>query len=444
MKLTTLAHILQGRLIGQVCHYTSVSLDSRSIKAGDLFVAIAGDNFDGHAFIEQAKNNGAVAALVEKIVPSDIPLVQVANTRIALGKLAQMHREQFSIPVIGLTGSCGKTTSREMLRAILSERGAVLASRKSFNNDIGVPLTLFDLTAEHRFAVIEMGANHLGEIAYLSQITKPDVALITNIAPAHLEGFGSVERVAEAKSEIFLGLSSKGVAVINSDDHFESTWKQRLSKHRVIHFGLHNTADFSAKNVQLDPQGRAQFTLQSPVGKISIHLVLAGEHNLLNALAAAAAASQVGASLNDIKIGLEKMQGMSGRATVLESRSGAMIIDDTYNANPCSVAAALQLLAHYPGKSIFVMGDMAELGSKAVYYHQQIGQLAKKLNIEHVYTYGELTVFTTQAFGPLGKHYVSQEALIHALQPLLQKGVTMLVKGSRRAQMEKVVQALVD
>ncbi|MES2999025.1 MAG: UDP-N-acetylmuramoyl-tripeptide--D-alanyl-D-alanine ligase [Pseudomonadota bacterium] len=444
VKLSALARILQGQLIGQECSYTSVSLDSRSIKAGELFIAISGDSFDGHAFIGSAKDHGAVAALVEKVVPSDIPLVLVKDTRKALGKLAKIHRERFSIPIIGLTGSCGKTTTKEMLRAILSECGSVLASRKSFNNDIGVPLTLLDLTAQHQFAVIEMGANHLGEIAYLSQMSKPDIALITNIAPAHLQGFGSIELVAEAKSEIFLGLSPQGIAVINSDDYFANTWKHRLMHHRVIRFGLGETADFSAKNVHLDSQARAQFMLVTPKGKISIHLLLLGEHNLLNALAAAAVASQVGASLCDIKAGLEKMQGVPGRSMVLESRSGATIIDDTYNANPRSMTAALQLLAHYPGQHIFVMGDMEELGDNASYYHQKMGQLARELGIEHLYTYGKLTALTMQAFGASGKHYSSQEALIQALKPLLQKGVTVLIKGSRHARMEKVVSALVD
>jgi len=444
VKLSTLARLLSGTLLGQDGHYTSVSLDSRSIQVGALFIAIAGDNFDGHAFIEQAKHQGAVAALVEKIEakPSDIPLVCVADTRKALGKLAQIHRESFSIPLIALTGSCGKTTTKEMLRAILSESGFVLASQKSFNNDIGVPLTLLDLTTQHQFAVIEMGANHPGEIAYLTQIAKPDIALITNIAPAHLQGFGSIECVAEAKSEIFLGLTLQGIAIINGDDPFSSTWKTRLTHHRVIRFGLSRTADFSAKNVHLDSQGRVQFILLTPSDEIAIHLALAGKHNFLNALAAAAAASQVGASLAAIKTGLEKMQSVPGRAMILENSCGATIIDDTYNANPHSVAAALQLLVHYPGQHIFVMGDMAELGDNAIYYHQQMGQLAKKLNIEHLYTCGTLTAVTSQAFGPSAQHYTCQEELAQALKPLLKKGVTVLIKGSRCAQMERVVRAV--
>lgn len=443
MRLSTLASMLEGHLIGADKDFSSVSLDSRAMKAGALFIAIAGDKFDGHTFIEQAKNHGAVAALVDRASSSELPLVVVDDTRKALGQLAAIHREQFSIPVIALTGSCGKTSTKEMLRAILSECGSVLASIRSFNNDIGVPLTLLDLNAQHRFAVIEMGANHRGEIAYLSQLTKPDVALITNIAPAHLQGFGSIEKIAQAKSEIFLGLSPQGIAIINADDPFEKTWKARLGKHRVVRFGLKGKADFSAKAIHLDKQGRVQFTLVTPIGKLSIQLALHGEHHLLNALAASAVASQLGVSLKDIKTGLEKMQDVPGRLAIVKNKIGASIIDDTYNANPRSVKVALQLLAHYPGHRIFVMGDMGELGDDTAYYHRQIGELAKELGIETVYTCGELTTLTAQVFGSSGKHYANQEDLIQALRLLLEKDVTILIKGSRSAQMEKVVAALI-
>lgn len=443
MKLSTLASILEGQLIGADADFSGVSLDSRAIKAGTLFVAVTGEKFDGHTFIEQAKNQGAAAALVDRAVSSELPTILVADTRKALGQLAALHREQFSIPIIALTGSCGKTTTKEMLRAILSESGPVLASTKSFNNDIGVPLTLLDLNAQHRFAVIEMGANHPGEIAYLSQLTKPDIALITNIAPAHLEGFGSIEKVAQAKSEIFLGLSKQGIAIINADDHFEKSWKTRLADHSIIRFGLKQKADFSAKDIRLDAEGRVQFILVSPKGEIPIHLALPGQHHLFNALAASAIASQVGISLAHIKSGLEKMQDVPGRLAIIKNKMGASIIDDTYNANPRSVTVALQLLAHYPGRRIFVMGDMGELGDNTEYYHRQIGELAKELGIETVYTCGALTASTAQAFGSSGKHYASQEDLIEALRPLLEKDVTVLIKGSRSAQMEKVVAALI-
>lgn len=447
MKLSTLASLLTGQHTGPDLNYTSVSIDSRTLEPGALFVAITGQRFDGHAFIDQAKRRGAVAALVEKEIAAEIPLVRVASTQKALGQLAHAWREKFSIPLIALTGSCGKTTTKEMLRAILSEQGSVLASTKSFNNEIGVPLTLLSLTEHHQFAVIEMGANHLGEIAYLSNITQPSVALITNIAPAHLQGFGSIENVAQAKSEIFLGLLPQGVAVINTDDQFECLWQDRLTNHPIVHFGLRQPADFLARDVQLDEHGKAQFILVTPHGDIPIHLTLPGQHNVLNALAAAAAASQVGASPMNIKAGLEKMQGVSGRLTIFMTNTGARIIDDSYNANPRSVTAALQLLMHYQDYSverIFVMGDMAELGDNAAFYHLRMGHLARELGIERLYACGELSALTVQAFGPAGKHYSNQHDLIQALKPLLKKDVTILVKGSRCTHMEKIVTSLMN
>jgi UDP-N-acetylmuramoyl-tripeptide--D-alanyl-D-alanine ligase len=446
VKLSTLAALLRGQLIGPDLSYTSVNIDSRLIEPGALFVAIIGERFDGHDFITQAAERGAVAALVEKRISTQLPLILVPNTRKALEKLAENYRKKFAIPIIGLTGSCGKTTTKEMIRAILSEIGPVLASEKSFNNDIGVPLTLLKLTKQYRFAVIEMGANHLGEIACLTHITKPDIALITNIGPAHLEGFGSIENVAKAKSEIFLGLPAPphGIAVINADDSFAKSLQDLLAQHTVICFGISKHADFSAHDVQLDDKGNAQFSLVTPKGQIAIHLPLPGKHNVSNALAAAAVASQVGASLNQIKTGLEKMPGILGRLTLLKSKTGAAILDDTYNANPNSVAAALQLLIHYPGRHFFVMGDMSELGDNATYYHRQIGQLAKELGIEHVYTCGKLTGLTAKTFGLGGEHFTNQEDLVNALKPELQKDVVVLIKGSRRSQMEKVVEALVQ
>jgi UDP-N-acetylmuramoyl-tripeptide--D-alanyl-D-alanine ligase len=429
VKLSVLASIIQGQLIGPDAIYAGLNIDSRTLSPGELFVALTGNRFDGHAFIEQAKARGAVGVLIDRPVSLDdakLSLLRVHNTRQALGKIAQWHRAQFSIPVIALTGSCGKTTTKEMLRAILAEQGPVLASTKSFNNEIGVPLTLLGLTTQHQFAVIEMGANHPGEIAYLSHMAKPDIALITNIGPAHLQGFGSLQ------------------GVINAGDPFASQWESQLTSRKVIHFALKSPADFSARQVQLDTQGKAQFTLETPGGHISIKLALPGQHNLLNALAAAAVASQVGMSLIQIKAGLENMQEVPGRFRLLKNSSGASIIDDTYNANPSSVAAALQLLVHYPGRHIFVMGDMGELGTEAGRYHHKVGQLAKQLEIDDVYTCGELTALTSKAFGSTGKHFHNQSDLIQALKPLLHADVTVLIKGSRSAQMEKITAALMD
>lgn len=445
MKLSTLTGKLNAKLLGPDAHYTGLSLDSRSIKPHELFIALRGEKFDGHDFIELVKQRGATAAVVDQVIDTDLPLVLVQDTRKALGELAKQHRRQFSIPVIALTGSCGKTTTREMIRSILAEKGSVLTNFKNFNNDIGLPLTLLNLNAEHHYAVIEMGANHAGEIGYLTHITQPTVALVTNIGPAHLQGFGSLEGVAQAKAEIFSGLIKHGVAIINADDKFANILQKECAAFRVVCFGLSDTADFSATAIQMDAEGKASFLLRAPNGKkIMIHLRLPGQHHVMNALAAVAAASQVGIELSSIKSGLEKTQPVPGRVIVSKTKRGATLIDDSYNANPSSVDVALKLLAHYSGQRIFVMGDMGELGQNALAYHRQIGELAKELNIDDVYTCGDLSKETAKAFGAGGKHYSHHQELILALKPRLQDNVTILIKGSRSAQMEKVAAGLMD
>ncbi|MGC1853863.1 MAG: UDP-N-acetylmuramoyl-tripeptide--D-alanyl-D-alanine ligase [Candidatus Aquirickettsiella sp.] len=445
VKLSTLARLLNGKRLGSDVNFTGLSLDSRSIKPHELFIALRGEKFDGHHFIELAKQRGAAAAVVDHVIDTDLPLVQVRDTRKALGELAKHHRRQFSIPIIALTGSCGKTTTKEMIRSILDEVGPVLTNFKNFNNDIGLPLTLLNLNNQHRYAVIEIGANHIGEIEYLTHITQPNVALVTNIGPAHLQGFGSLAGVAEAKAEIFSGLVKNGVAIINADDKFANTIQKACAAFRIVRFGLSEQADFSATNIQMDADGKTRFLLHAPSGKeMMISLCLPGQHHALNALAAAAAASQVGVELSDIKSGLEKMQPVPGRVIVSKTKIGATLIDDSYNANPSSVAVALKLLAHYTGQRIFVMGDMGELGQNAIDYHRQIGQLAKELNIDDVYTCGDLSKETAKAFGASAKHYPDHQALILALKSRLQENVTILVKGSRSAQMEKVAAALMD
>lgn len=445
VKLSTLASILNGKRLGSDVDYTGLSLDTRSIKPHELFVALGGEKFDGHQFIELAKQRGAAAAIVDHAVETDLPLLLVQDTRKALGELAKQHRRQFSIPIIALTGSCGKTTTKEMIRSILAEAGPVLTNFKNFNNDIGLPLTLLNLNTQHRYAVIEMGANHAGEIEYLTHITQPNVALITNIGPAHLQGFGTMAGVARAKAEIFSGLVKNGVAIINADDKFADTLQKACTPFRVVYFGLFDAVDFSATNIQMDVDGKTSFLLHAPLGKeMMISLSLPGQHHVMNALAAAAAASQVGIELSHIKSGLEKMQPVPGRVIVSKTKIGATLVDDSYNANPSSVAVALNLLAHYSGRRIFVMGDMGELGQNAEDYHRQIGALAKELNIDDVYTCGDLSKETAKAFGANAKHYPNHQELILALKPQLQENVTILIKGSRSAQMEKVTAALMD
>lgn len=422
--------------------FQGVSIDSRQIKPGELFVAIKGEQFDGHQFVAQAKANGAVAAVVSEAVDVDLPLIHVSDTRIALGELAAQHRQQFHIPVIALTGSCGKTTTKEMLRAIFQQCGEVLAPISSFNNDIGVPLTLLQLNSSHQYAVIEMGANHPGEIGYLTQIAKPTLAFILNVAAAHLAGFGSLEGVMQAKSEIFAGLPANGTAMINADDQFAPQWHDLLKDRQPVTFSVHNPADYSAEAIQAQASGCYRFTLCTPAGKIAIRLPLLGEHYILNAVAAAAAAHQVGISLEAIKTGLENMQPAKGRLSLKQGQQGSRILDDSYNAIPYAVAASLRVLAQYGGERVFVFGGMRETGEAEQEEHRRIGELAKQLGIQQLFAYGALTDFTVEAFGEGGQYFATQAELIAALVKKLQPEMTLLIKGSRGSKMENVVEAL--
>lgn len=443
MKLSEITNKLTGKLHGTDVAFDAISIDTRSLKPGELFIALEGPQFDGHNFIQAAKEKGACAVLVNRLVNVDIPQVQVADTRLALGKLGVLRRQQFPIPMIALTGSCGKTTVKEMLRSILSEHGTVLASQGNLNNDYGVPLTLWKLNNEHQYAVIEMGANHIGEIAYVTNLAKPNVAIINNVAPAHIEGFGSEAGVARAKAEIFQGLPENGVAVINADDKFADFWRNLLTDKKVFTFGIKNTALFTARDMQPDEQYRFSFTLQSPMGEIAIRLPLPGQHQVMNALACAAAAQAIAIPLTAIKAGLEKMQPVPGRLMLREGLRGARIFDDSYNANPGSVSTALHVLAQCAGERVFVMGDMRELGENAQTYHAEIGSLAKQLGIQRLYAYGDLTRFTVEAFGDAAYYFKTQPELIKTVTNILQPNMTVLVKGSLSMKMKDIVAALV-
>lgn len=446
MQISELTALLKGELVGTDVDFAAVSIDTRQIKPGDLFVAIQGEQFDGHDFIATAKEKGAVAAVVSKALSADLPVIKVTDTRTALGQLAALHRAQFNLPIIGLTGSCGKTTTKEMLRAILSECGLVAASVSSFNNEIGVPLTLLDINKNHQFAVIEMGANHPGEIGYLTALVKPTLAFILNVAPAHLEGFGSVEGVMRAKSEIFDGLAAGGIAMVNADDHFAAQWYELLKKKtdiKFVTFGIKQPADYFAYNLQADAEDRYRFALVTPAGEIDIQLPLFGEHYVLNAVAAAAAAHNVGATLTAIKNGLEHMQPAKGRLVKKIGLAGACILDDTYNAIPHAVAASLHVLAKYPGERVFAFGGMREIGETAAEQHIKIGDLAKELGINRLYAYGQFSDLTVKAFGAGGHYFVQQAELAAALRQTLHANMTILVKGSRGSKMENVVAELV-
>jgi UDP-N-acetylmuramoyl-tripeptide--D-alanyl-D-alanine ligase len=443
MRLSELAPVLDARLSGAEVEFAAVATDSRKIAAGDLFVALRGDHFDGAAFVAKAAQDGAVAAVVNadsELADAPIPVLYVADTRLALGRLAAYWRSKFDLPLIAVTGSNGKTTVKEMLASILRVAGgenSVLATQGNLNNDIGMPLTLLRLREEHRYAVIEMGMNHVGEIDYLTRLARPTVALVNNASGAHLAGLGSVEAVARAKGEIFAGLGDDGVAVINADDAYAPLWRELAAPHRVMDFSLDgetsvsccwDVSDFGTKVELIVPGAEATVLLQVP-----------GAHNVRNALAATAAALAVGIPLAQIAAGLESFTGVGGRLQRQTTPVGAVVIDDTYNANPASMKAALQVLAQQQGLRVVVMGDMGELGADAARFHAEIGAAAARDGIQRMYALGPLSAHAAQAFGAGAQHFTVIDDLLNALDRVLGAGVTVLVKGSRFMKMERVV-----
>ncbi|MEQ1515180.1 MAG: UDP-N-acetylmuramoyl-tripeptide--D-alanyl-D-alanine ligase [Usitatibacteraceae bacterium] len=422
-----------------------VSTDSRSIKAGELFVALSGENFDGHAFIARAAERGAAAALVSRHVDeANIPQIIVADTRLAFGKLAQYWRRRFTLPVLALTGSNGKTTVKEMLRAILvahfGNSESVLATEGNLNNDIGVPQMLLRLNADHRVAIIELGMNHFGEIAYLTRLVEPDIALVNMAGTAHIGELGSREAIAAAKGEIFTELKTAGVAVINLHDRFGEYWKTLAGNRKVIGFGVSPEDDLVGK-FGSEPDGPLSIRHQGHETKV--HLQVLGKHNQRNALAAAAGASALGVPLSTIKAGLESFHGVTGRLQTYRGHNSATIIDDTYNANPDSVKAAIAVLAKFPPPRILVLGDMGELGADAADMHADVGAAAHDAGIESLCATGELMRNAVRAFGRGGEHFQEIDVMVNAVKPRLNADTHVLVKGSRFMKMERVVAQLV-
>jgi UDP-N-acetylmuramoyl-tripeptide--D-alanyl-D-alanine ligase len=465
MLLSQAIGALHGKLEGSDARFTAVSTDTRTIRQGDLFIALKGENFDGAKFVPDALKAGAVAAVVSAegyernraILNTQSSILIVEDTRIALGQLAAHWRAQFDIPLVAITGSNGKTTVKEMLAAILREATgndeSVLATSGNFNNDIGMPLTLLKLRETHRYAVIEMGMNHANEIEYLSRIARPDVALVNNASGAHLQGLGSVEGVARAKGEIFAGLASDGTAVINADDAYASLWSNLASTNRILDFALEYAAapapDASAHRVGGAATVKGSWSAQgyggllqahTPAGDLRVKLQVPGEHNARNALAAATAALALDIPLTSIAKALEKFSGVAGRLQRKQALHGATLIDDTYNANPASMRAALEVLAQAEGKRIFVLGDMGELGEGAEELHREIGIAARELGIERLLALGEMSVCATREFGEGAQHFGQIEELFKALDAELDVQTTVLVKGSRFMKMERVVQ----
>lgn len=442
MQLSEAARVLSARQIGADVGFAGISTDSRTLTKGNLFVALTGPHFDGHDYVAQAAQHGAAAAAVTRELDAELPMIRVPDTRRALGQLAGHWRSQFAIPVVAVTGSNGKTTVKEMAAAILARRGPVLATHGNLNNDIGVPLTLAGLAPEHQAAVIEMGANHAGEIAYLAALAEPTVAVITNAAAAHLEGFGSLQGVAQAKGEIFSGLRQGGVAVVNADDAFADQWRKTAQPHRVIDFGLTASAQVRAA---WQPEGvGARLDISFQGDTVALCLPLPGRHNVMNALAATAVAVALGMNLGEVAAVLASMAGVRGRLQVRERRDGLRVIDDTYNANPASLHAALEVVAAMPGECWLVLGDMAELGDEAESWHREAAQAARLAGVSRLYGLGELATLAAHAFGARGSAFATREQLETVLAEAAGPGVTLLVKGSRRMGMEHVVQALLD
>ena len=448
LDLDTAARVLGGARSGPNVTFSAVNTDSRHSQPGELFVALRGERFDGHAFVAAALALGAAAALVEQgrlPATADTPMISVPDTGQALGALAAYWRGRFDIPVVAITGSNGKTTVKDMLALVLSAvagEGAVLATSGNLNNHIGVPLMLLRLRERHRYAAIEMGMNHLGEIGYLARLARPDVALVTNAGVAHLGEVGSRQAIARAKGEIFGALGATGVAVINADDEYASYWRQLNRDRRIVDFGIDRVAAVSAR-FELSSAG-SLVSVRAPDAQYVVRLQVPGLHNVRNALAAAACAHAVGVAPPEIAAGLARYAGTKGRLQRMGARGGATLIDDTYNANPDSVKAAIAVLAAAPGERVLVLGDMGELGQEGAALHAQTGEEARRAGVDHLLTLGELSEAAARAFGSGAKHFRELDALATALDGLLSADTTVLVKGSRFMRMERVVQHLIN
>ena len=442
VTLSQLTTILGADVSGELT-FDAVTTDTRKITPGCLFVALKGERFDAHDFAEQAKAAGAGALLVSRKLDIDLPQAVVQDTRLAFGELAAWVRQQVPARIVALTGSSGKTSVKEMTAAILSQCGNTLYTAGNLNNDIGVPMTLLRLTREHEYAVIELGANHQGEIAWTVSLTQPEAALVNNLAAAHLEGFGSLEGVAKAKGEIYTGLPVNGIAIMNADNNDWLNWQSVIGDRKTWRFSPNAAnSDFTATNVHVTSHG-TEFTLQTPTGDVEVLLPLPGRHNIANALAATALAMAVGAPLSAIKAGLANLKAVPGRLFPIPLAENKLLLDDSYNANVGSMTAAVQVLSEMPGYRVMVVGDMAELGDESEACHIQVGEAAKASGIDRVLSAGHLSKNISQASG-VGEHFADKAALIARLKTLVeeQQIVTVLVKGSRSAAMEEVVHAL--
>ncbi len=416
----------------------AITTDSRKVHHGTLFAALPGNNVDGHDFASSAADLGAGALLLSRPLDLQLPQLIVDDVLLALGKIAAMLRTRLDPVVVGITGSNGKTTVKEMVAGILRREDGVLATRGNYNNELGVPLSLFELTAEHRFAVLEMGASKAGDIAYLCGIARPEIGLITNIGPAHLRGFGSEEGVARAKGEMYSSLPADGCAVINADEPWSAMWRELNRADRLLTFGSAPGCD-----VRLVETGPGP-VLSVPGGEIRLRLGLPGRHNLVNAAAAAAVALALGIEPPAIEKGLESVRPVPGRLNLIRTGAGWTVIDDTYNANPASLYSALQVLGQMQGTPWLVLGDMKELGEDSRKMHREVGEAARAMGVGRLFTTGEMSACTAEAFGEGAEHFENRDELARALRSQLRPGIICLVKGSRSMGMEAIVEAITD
>lgn len=441
MSLSQAALAIDGILQGDDAVFASVSKDTRSLEKNNLYVALKGENFDGHHFLKQAEDLGAAGALVSEPQAISLPQICVADTRIALGNLASTWRDQFKGKLVAITGSNGKTTVKEMCRAILYKAAGeenILSTQGNLNNDIGMPMTLLSLRQQHDYAVIEMGANHMGEIDYLTHIAKPDVAVITNVGSAHLEGFGSLEKIAQAKAEIYSGLSDDGVAIINLDDDYANYWREVCQDKKIKTFSM---KDKNA-NVYAQSVGDGVYVFKTAYGDFNISIKVPGVHNVMNALAASTVALVLDVSLQDIAAGLQSFSSVAGRLNVQQGLHGARVIDDSYNANPSSLYAAIDVLSEMNDEAYLVLGDMAELGESSALLHFKAGEYARQQGVKKLYAIGELSRNAVEGFGDGAKFFEDKESLIKAIVNDVKQSMIVLVKGSRSMAMENVVSAL--
>lgn len=441
MPLGEVAMWVHGSLRGADAQACGAATDTRCLAPGMLFVALPGERVDGHDFLDHAAAAGAVGALVSRPLPSTLAQIVVADTQAALGDLASAVRARCQARVVGITGSSGKTTVKNLCAAILGAVAPTDATRGNQNNEIGLPLSLLNMREDARFCVLEMGAGKPGDIAYLAAIARPHVALVNNIAPAHLERLRSIEGVAETKGAIYGALPADGVAIINADDAFAGYFSAQAGSRRVVRFGNAVDAEVRGEQVRMDLNG-SHFLLVLPTGSVPVYLPLPGAHNVRNALAAAAIAHSLEITPAQIAAALAQVKVTGGRLVRRAMPGEWTLIDDSYNANPGSVAAAIETLALAAGETWLVLGDLAELGPRALALHAELGRKAREAGITRLWTVGSLSAEASKAFGEGAEHFDEQTSLTVAMQEALRKDVTCLVKGSRSSAMERVIEQL--